>query len=155
MKTYSPKPEDANREWFIVDATDKILGRLATEITTRLRGKHKPEFAPHMDMGDFIVVINAEKIKVTGQKLDKKMYYKHTNHPGGLKEKTLREMLDKKPENVITAAVKGMLPKNSFRSAPQEAEGLRWFRASARCPGSQNSGHLIGDYHERFHLQHW
>lgn len=114
MKTYSPKPEDANREWFIVDATDKILGRLATEITTRLRGKHKPEFAPHMDMGDFIVVINAEKIKVTGQKLDKKMYYKHTNHPGGLKEKTLREMLDKKPENVITAAVKGMLPKNSF-----------------------------------------
>ncbi|MBI9079471.1 MAG: 50S ribosomal protein L13 [Pseudodesulfovibrio sp.] len=112
MKTYSPKPEDANREWFIVDATDKILGRLATEITVRLRGKHKPEFAPHMDMGDFIVVINAEKIKVTGQKLDKKIYYKHTNHPGGLKQKTLREMLERKPENVITAAVKGMLPKN-------------------------------------------
>ena len=114
MNTYSPKPEDANREWFIVDATDKILGRLCTEITTRLRGKHKPTFAPHMDMGDFIVVINADKIKVTGQKLDKKMYYKHTNHPGGLKEKTLREMLDKKPENVITAAVKGMLPKNKL-----------------------------------------
>ena len=116
MNTYSPKPEDANREWFIVDATDKILGRLCTEITTRLRGKHKPTFAPHMDMGDFIIVINAEKIKVTGQKLDKKMYYKHTNHPGGLKEKTLREMLDKKPENVITAAVKGMLPKNKLSS---------------------------------------
>ncbi|MUM76478.1 50S ribosomal protein L13 [Pseudodesulfovibrio sp. F-1] len=112
MKTYSPKPEDANREWYVVDATDKILGRLATEITNRLRGKHKPEFAPHMDMGDFIVVVNADKIRVTGQKLDKKMYYKHSNHPGGLKEKTLREMLDKKPENVITAAVKGMLPKN-------------------------------------------
>ncbi len=114
MKTYSPKPEDANREWFIVDATDKILGRLATEITIRLRGKHKPEFAPHMDMGDFIVVINAEKIRVTGQKLDKKMYYRHSNHPGGLKEKTLREMLAAKPENVITAAVKGMLPKNKL-----------------------------------------
>ncbi|QJB56675.1 50S ribosomal protein L13 [Pseudodesulfovibrio sp. zrk46] len=114
MNTYSPKPEDANHEWFIVDATDKILGRLATEITNRLRGKHKPEFAPHMDMGDFIVVINADKIKVTGQKLDKKMYYKHSNHPGGLKEKTLREMLDKKPENVIKAAVKGMLPKNKL-----------------------------------------
>jgi len=95
MKTYSPKPEDANREWFIVDATDKILGRLATEITTRLRGKHKPEFAPHMDM-------------------DAKMYYKHSNHPGGLKEKTLRQMLEIKPENVITAAVKGMLPKNKL-----------------------------------------
>ncbi len=117
MKTYSPKPEDANREWFIVDATDKILGRLATEITNRLRGKHKPEFAPHMDMGDFVVVINAEKIKVTGQKLDKKMYYRHSEHPGGLKEKTLRELLAVKPENVIKAAVKGMLPKNRLAAA--------------------------------------
>ena len=117
MKTYSPKPEDANREWFIVDATDKILGRLATEITNRLRGKHKPEFTPHMDMGDFVVVINADKIKVTGQKMDRKMYYKHTNHPGGLKEKTLREMMAIKPENVITAAVKGMLPKNKLAAA--------------------------------------
>ncbi|WP_319583366.1 50S ribosomal protein L13 [uncultured Pseudodesulfovibrio sp.] len=123
MKTYSPKPEDANREWFVVDATDKILGRLATEITNRLRGKHKPEFAPHMDMGDFVVVINAEKIKVTGQKMDAKMYYKHTNHPGGLKEKTLRQMLDIKPENVITAAVKGMLPKNKL--AAQQLKKLK------------------------------
>ncbi|MEZ7196649.1 MULTISPECIES: 50S ribosomal protein L13 [Pseudodesulfovibrio] len=123
MKTYSPKPEDANREWYVVDATDKILGRLATEITTRLRGKHKPEFAPHMDMGDFVVVINAEKIKVTGQKMDAKMYYKHTNHPGGLKEKTLRQMLDIKPENVITAAVKGMLPKNKL--AAQQLKKLK------------------------------
>ena len=114
MKTYSPVPGDANREWLIVDATDKILGRLATEITIRLRGKHKPEFAPHMDMGDFVIVINADKIKVTGQKLDKKIYYKHSNHPGGLKEKTLREMMERKPENVITAAVKGMLPKNKL-----------------------------------------
>ena len=123
MKTYSPKPEDANREWFVVDATDKVLGRLATEITNRLRGKHKPEFAPHMDMGDFIIVINAEKIRVTGQKLDAKMYYKHTNHPGGLKEKTLRQMLELKPENVITSAVKGMLPKN--RLADQQLKKLK------------------------------
>ncbi|WP_243544026.1 50S ribosomal protein L13 [Pseudodesulfovibrio tunisiensis] len=112
MKTYSPKPEDANREWFVVDATDKVLGRLATEIAGRLRGKHKAEFAPHMDMGDFIVVINAEKIRVTGQKLDQKMYHKHTGRPGGLRSKSLREMLALKPENVITTAVKGMLPKN-------------------------------------------
>jgi large subunit ribosomal protein L13 len=135
MKTYSPKPEDANREWFVVDATDKVLGRLATEITNRLRGKHKPEFAPHMDMGDFIVVINAEKIRVTGQKLDKKMYYKHTNHPGGLKEKTLREMLDKKPENVITAAVKGMLPKN--RLSAQLLKKLKVYSGSEHPHAAQ------------------
>ena len=135
MKTYSPKPEDANREWFIVDATDKILGRLATEISIRLRGKHKPEFAPHMDMGDFIVVINADKIKVTGQKLDKKMYYKHTNHPGGLKEKTLREMLAIKPENVITAAVKGMLPKNKL--AAQQIKKLKVYAGSEHPHAAQ------------------
>lgn len=117
MKTYSPKPEDADRQWLIVDATDKILGRLATEIATRLRGKHKPEFAPHMDMGDFVVVINADKIKVTGNKLDKKRYYKHSNYPGGLKSKTLGEMLERKPENVIMHAVKGMLPKNRMGRA--------------------------------------
>ena len=135
MKTYSPKPEDANREWFIVDATDKILGRLATEITNRLRGKHKPEFAPHMDMGDFIIVINAEKIRVTGQKLDAKMYYKHTNHPGGLKEKTLRQMLELKPENVITAAVKGMLPNN--RLAAQQLKKLKVYAGSEHPHAAQ------------------
>lgn len=112
MKTYTPKESELNREWFVVDASDKILGRLASRIAHRLRGKHKPEFAPHMDNGDFLVVVNAEKVAVTGRKLDKKMYYKHTNHPGGLKERTLRQMLDKKPEEVLRAAVKGMLPKN-------------------------------------------
>ncbi|MES9996029.1 50S ribosomal protein L13 [Desulfovibrio aminophilus] len=112
MKTYTPKESELNREWFVVDASDKILGRLASRIAHRLRGKHKPEFAPHMDNGDFVVVVNAEKVAVTGRKLDKKMYYKHTNHPGGLKERTLRQMLDKKPEEVLRAAVKGMLPKN-------------------------------------------
>jgi len=135
MKTYSPKPEDANREWYIVDATDKILGRLATEITNRLRGKHKPEFAPHMDMGDFIVVINADKIKVTGQKLERKMYYKHSNHPGGLKEKTLREMLNIKPENVIKAAVKGMLPKN--RLAAEQLKKLKVYSGSEHPHAAQ------------------
>ncbi len=135
MKTYSPKPKDANREWFIVDATDKILGRLATEITNRLRGKHKPEFAPHMDMGDFVIVINADKIKVTGQKLDKKMYYKHTNHPGGLKEKTLREMLEIKPENVIKAAVKGMLPKNKL--AARQIKKLKVYAGSEHPHAAQ------------------
>ncbi len=117
MKTYSPKLEDADRKWYVVDATDKILGRLATEIATRLRGKHKPEFAPHMDMGDFIVVINADKVKVTGNKLSQKRYYKHSGYPGGLKSKSLSEMLERRPENVITYAVKGMLPKNRMGRA--------------------------------------
>lgn len=112
MKTYTPTPEDLSHDWIVVDATDKILGRLATEISRRLRGKHKPEFSNHMDSGDFVVVVNAEKIKVTGNKLEQKRYYKHTGHPGGLKSKTLAEMMRIKPENVLMAAVKGMLPKN-------------------------------------------
>ena len=123
MQTYSPKPEDADHQWFVVDASDKILGRLATEIATRLRGKHKPEFASHMDMGDFVVVINAEKIKVTGNKLDQKFYHKHTGYVGGLKSRSLREMLDKKPEEVIRKAVRGMLPKN--RLARQQIKKLK------------------------------
>lgn len=112
MKTYTPKENELKREWFVVDAGGQILGRLASKLAHRLRGKHKPEFAPHVDNGDFLVVINAAKVAVTGKKLDQKMYYKHTNYPGGLKERTLRQMLDKKPEEVLRAAVKGMLPKN-------------------------------------------
>ena len=112
MKTYTPKENELKREWFVVDAGGQILGRLASKLAHRLRGKHKPEFAPHVDNGDFLVVINAAKVAVTGKKLDQKMYYKHTNYPGGLKERTLRQMLEKKPEEVIRAAVKGMLPKN-------------------------------------------
>ena len=112
MKTYTPKENELKREWFVVDAGGQILGRLASKLAHRLRGKHKPEFAPHVDNGDFLVVINAAKIAVTGKKLDQKMYYKHTNYPGGLKERSLRQMLDKKPEEVLRAAVKGMLPKN-------------------------------------------
>lgn len=123
MNTYSPTPEDVKQEWYVVDATDKILGRLATEIANHLRGKHKPEYSHHMDMGDFVVVVNADKIKVTGQKMDKKMYYKHTGFPGGIKSKSLREMLAVKPENVIETAVKGMLPKN--RLARQQMKKLK------------------------------
>jgi large subunit ribosomal protein L13 len=112
MKTYTPTPKDIDRPWVVVDATDKVLGRLASAVAQRLRGKHNAEFAPHLDTGDFVVIVNAEKIRVTGNKLDQKRYYKHTGHPGGIKSKTLREMLDKKPELVLTKAVKGMLPKN-------------------------------------------
>ncbi|MFW5486960.1 MAG: 50S ribosomal protein L13 [Desulfovibrio sp.] len=114
MKTWTPKPEDLRREWVLVDAEDKILGRLATQVAMRLRGKHKPEFAPHMDNGDFVVVVNAEKIRVTGNKLDAKKYYRHSGHPGGIKEIGLRDMLATKPEEVIRKAVRGMLPKNSL-----------------------------------------
>lgn len=112
MKTYSPSSKEITREWVIVDAQDKILGRLASVIAQRLRGKHKPEFAPHMDAGDFVVVVNAEKVKVTGRKLDQKMYYRHSGWIGGLKETVLRDMMAKKPDQVLIKAVKGMLPKN-------------------------------------------
>ncbi|KUJ94992.1 MAG: large subunit ribosomal protein [Desulfonauticus sp.] len=112
MKTYSPKPQEISRNWYVVNAEGKTLGRLATEIATRLRGKHKPEFAPHLDCGDFIVVVNAEKVSVTGRKLEQKKYYWHTGYPGGIKSRTLEEMLANKPEDVILKAVKGMLPKN-------------------------------------------
>lgn len=135
MKTYSPTPEDVKNDWIVVDATDKVLGRLATEIANRLRGKHKPEYSHHMDMGDFVVVINAEKIKVTGAKLDDKMYYKHTGYPGGIRGKNLREMLEIKPENVITAAVKGMLPNN--RLARQQLKKLKVYAGSEHPHAAQ------------------
>ena len=117
MKTYSPKAGEVQRNWYVIDAQDKILGRMAAEIARRLRGKHKPEFAPHIDTGDFIVVVNAKKVKVTGQKLEKKKYYRHTGYPGGLKETTLARMMESKPEEVIRHAVKGMLPKNRLGRA--------------------------------------
>ncbi len=117
MKTFSPTPADINREWFIVDATDQVLGRLATQIAHRLRGKHKPEFAPHMDNGDFIIVTNCEKIKVTGNKMAQKMYYNHSGYVGGLRETTLEKMLERKPEEVLMHAVRGMLPRNRLGRA--------------------------------------
>jgi len=112
MKTYTATPSTIQREWFVVDAADKTLGRLASEIAFRLRGKHKPEYTPHMDTGDYIVVINAEKVRVTGKKESDKMYYRHTEFPGGLKSMNFSDMIDHKPERVIELAVKGMLPRN-------------------------------------------
>ena len=112
MKTYSAKPEDIKREWFLVDAEGKTLGRLASRIAEILRGKHKPLYTPHLDCGDYVIVINADKIRVTGRKLDQKIYYRHSGYPGGLKSISLRDQLQKHPERVLEAAVRGMLPKN-------------------------------------------
>ena len=117
MKTFSPKPADINRQWFIVDADGKILGRLASVLAHRLRGKHKPEFAPHVDNGDFIVVVNCDKIKVTGTKLAKKKYYRYSGYVGGIKETSLDTMLATKPSQVLMKAVKGMLPRNTLGRA--------------------------------------
>jgi large subunit ribosomal protein L13 len=117
MRTYIPKKDDIEQKWWVVDAEGKILGRLATEIAILLRGKRKPLFTSHMDTGDFVVVINAEKIKVTGRKLDQKTYYSHSLYPGGLKEENLKELLGRKPEEVIKKAVWGMIPKNKLGRA--------------------------------------
>ena len=111
MKTYMANPDKIERKWYVVDAEGCTLGRLTSEIAKVLRGKNKPEFTPHIDTGDNVIVINAEKIKVTGKKLDQKVYYRHSEYVGGMKETTLREMLAKKPEKVVELAVKGMLPK--------------------------------------------
>lgn len=111
MKSYMANPSKIERKWYVVDATDYTLGRLASEIAKVLRGKNKPEYTPHIDTGDYVIVVNADKIKVTGKKLDQKLYYRHSDYVGGFKETTLKEMLAKKPEKVIELAVKGMLPK--------------------------------------------
>jgi large subunit ribosomal protein L13 len=114
IKTFSAKPEEIEREWFVVDATDQTLGRLATRIAEILRGKHKPIYTPHLDCGDYVIVVNAEKIHVTGRKLEQKMYYRHSGYPGGLKAISLGDQLQKRPERVIEAAVRGMLPKTKL-----------------------------------------
>ena len=117
MKTFSAKPETVKRDWYLVDATDKTLGRLASEIARRLRGKHKPEYTPHVDTGDYIVVVNADKIRVTGNKASDKMYHHHTGYIGNLKSINLEKLLAKAPERVIESAVKGMMPKNPLGRA--------------------------------------
>ncbi len=117
MKTFSAKPETVKRDWYVIDAENKVLGRLSTEIARRLRGKHKPEYTPHVDTGDYIVVINAEKVAVTGNKEKGKNYYRHTGYPGGLKTISLEKQRAQHPERIIEAAVKGMLPKNSLGRA--------------------------------------
>jgi large subunit ribosomal protein L13 len=117
MKTFVAKPETVERDWYVVDAADKTLGRLAAEIALRLRGKHKPEYTPHVDTGDYIVVVNAEKITVTGNKFKDKVYYAHSGYPGGLKDITFDKLQAKKPEMVLEVAVKGMLPKGPLGRA--------------------------------------
>jgi large subunit ribosomal protein L13 len=117
MKTFSAKSEDVRRDWFVVDATDKTLGRLATELASRLRGKHKPIFTPHVDTGDHIVVVNAAHIRVTGNKLKDKIYHHHTGYIGNLKSISLEQLMEKQPEQALTYAVKGMLPKNRLGRA--------------------------------------
>jgi large subunit ribosomal protein L13 len=114
MKTFIAKEQEVNRKWYLVNAENRVLGRLASQIASRLRGKHKPIFTPHADTGDFIVVVNAEKVHLTGNKWDKKMYYHHTGYMGGIKEISARDLLKKKPEEIIRRAVKRMLPKNSL-----------------------------------------
>ena len=117
MKTFTPTPKDIHHDWYVVDAEDQVLGRLASQIAHRLRGKHKPEFAPHMDNGDFIVVVNCEKVKVTGTKMHDKNYYRHSGWVGGLKATSLKDMLAETPERVLVSAVRGMLPKNKLGRA--------------------------------------
>ena len=117
MKTFVATPENRERDWVVVDATGQTLGRLATQIATALRGKHKPEYTPHCDVGDFVVVINAEKIAVTGKKREEKLYHRYSGYPGGLRSRTLSEMLERRPEEVIRLAVKGMLPRNRIARA--------------------------------------
>jgi large subunit ribosomal protein L13 len=123
MKTYVATPRDRQRDWYVVDAEGKTLGRLATQIADALRGKRKPEYTPHCDTGDFVVVVNAAKIRVTGNKLNDKLYYRHSGYPGGLRTRTLADMLERRPEEVIRKAVKGMLPRN--RLARQQLRKLK------------------------------
>jgi large subunit ribosomal protein L13 len=111
MKTFSAKPHEVRRDWFVVDATDKVLGRVATEVARRLRGKHKPEFTPHVDTGDYIVVVNVEKLRVTGNKAEDKKYYRHSGYPGGIYETNFTKLQQRHPDRVLQKAVKGMLPK--------------------------------------------
>ena len=130
MKTYVAKPETVERRWWVVDASDQVLGRLATQVATVLRGKHKPTFTPHLDTGDFVIVVNADKIKLTGRKWEQKTYYRHSGYTGGLKQITAKKLLEKRPENILRFAVRGMLPKNSL--------GRRQLKKLKIYPGSDH-----------------
>jgi large subunit ribosomal protein L13 len=136
MKTWTAKKETVERRWFLVDAEGQTLGRLATRIADTLRGKRKPEYTPHVDTGDFVVVVNAEKITVTGAKLEQKRYYRHSVYPGALRSRTLAEQLDRRPTEVIRAAVKGMLPRN--RLARQQLTKLKVYAGPEHPHGAQN-----------------
>ena len=143
MRTFSPKDSDITRQWHVIDATDVVLGRLASHVAVLLRGKHKPIFAPHVDTGDFVIVVNAEKIQVTGNKLDQKRYYRHSGYPGGLRSRTLREQLDRRPTEVLRVAVKGMLPKN--RLARQQITKLKIYAGPEHPHEAQNPRPLESD----------
>jgi large subunit ribosomal protein L13 len=136
MKTYSAKPAEITRDWYLVDADGQTLGRLATAIADTLRGKRKPIFTPHVDTGDFVVVVNAEKVVVTGSKLDQKRYYRHSGYPGGLRSRTLREQLERRPTEVLRTAVKGMLPKNKL--ARHQITKLKIYAGPDHPHASQN-----------------
>jgi large subunit ribosomal protein L13 len=136
MKTYSAKPREIEQGWYLVDAESRTLGRMATEIADLLRGKGKPQYTPHVDGGDFVVVVNAEKIHVTGKKLEQKIYYRHSGYPGGLRERTLAEQLARRPEEVIRKAVKGMLPKN--RLAAVQLKKLKVYAGPEHPHTAQN-----------------
>jgi large subunit ribosomal protein L13 len=142
VKTYSPSAEDAkaSRQWLVVDATGKTLGRLASEIAQILRGKHKPTFSPHVDSGDFVVVVNCEKFVVTGNRMDDKMYYRHSRYPGGLKSRTMREQLGKFPERIIQEAVKGMMPKTKLGRA--QMKKLKIYKGSEHPHQAQQPSEL-------------
>ena len=141
MKTYNAKPGEIAREWYLVDAEGKTLGRLATQIAGTLRGKGKPQYTPHVDTGDFVIVVNAEKIAVTGNKLDQKRYYRHSGYPGGLRSRTLRDQLERRPTEVIRTAVKGMLPKN--RLARQQLTKLKVYAGPGHPHAAQAPKDLV------------
>jgi large subunit ribosomal protein L13 len=136
MKTYVATPANRQRDWYVVDAEGKTLGRLATQLADALRGKRKPEYTPHCDTGDFVVVINAEKIRVTGNKVNDKLYHRHSGYPGGLRTRTLGEMLERRPEEVIRKAVKGMLPRN--RLGRQQLTKLKVYAGPEHPHEAQN-----------------
>ena len=136
MKTYTAKPREIEQTWYLVDAEGRTLGRLATQIAEVLRGKGKPQYTPHIDTGDFVVVVNAEKVRVTGNKLEQKVYYRHSGYPGGLRERTLAEQLARRPEEVLRRAVRGMLPKN--RLAAAQLRKLRIYAGPDHPHAAQN-----------------
>jgi large subunit ribosomal protein L13 len=135
VRTYTPKPGDVQRDWYVIDATDVVLGRLATQVATLLRGKHKPTFAPHVDGGDFVIVINADKVALTGNKRTSKLAYRHSGYPGGLRSVAYGELLEKNPERALEKAVRGMLPKNSL--ARQQLGKLKVYRGAEHPHAAQ------------------
>lgn len=135
MRTYTPKPGDVDRQWHVIDATDIVLGRLASQSATLLRGKHKATYAAHMDMGDFVIIINAEKVALTGAKLEKKRAYRHSGFPGGLRSVSYAELLEKNPVQAVEKAIRGMLPKNSL--AAQQLDKLKVYRGAEHPHAAQ------------------